>query len=87
MEIHVKSFDATFTINDQTTVEDIKKEFLNIEGIPVHQQTLHAVILGGRLYKVNPCPLYNNDKIKDIMNANKTNTFELSLDLHPLNSW
>ena len=77
-KIHIQSslkLDTTLTINDQTTVEDVKKELLNINGIPVNQQTLHVITPGRPGFSSYALP--NGANVKNVMSVHKTNVFQL----------
>ncbi len=83
--IHVKhpQLNEKFQIDGNTTIDDIKKQLLENEGIPVAQQTLYAVPKNrfGFAQTTNTTPLLNNKNIKEIMSEHNTNELQLYLKL------
>jgi hypothetical protein len=72
----------TFTIQDKTTISDIKKYIHHIEGIPVEQQTLSPIWKSRFAFwrtKQRPELGNANKKIKEVMHLYNTDRLALYL--------
>ncbi len=86
IKIQSLKINSSITIQDSTTVADVKNSLYDSEGIPAAQQSLHAVLIpwwsvlgvGKRLMAV---ALDDTQNIKQIMNQHNTDTFQLYLTL------